>query len=365
MAEFLDTKGVDTAIKQFEKCLQKKGLKVKIDPKKKDQPGLENLLYTIVEFFDKVYATVLSPYAKLVDLAKRIKAAITNPTQLAELVKKANELIQDIQKALSNIIKFVVEKITEPLKKYAIPLTIPVGPLKITLSDKTDKIKDPNEKKAVKKYIKGSKDSQESAQELVDSANKKVKDAQKMAADAQSTAADIQNKAKEQMSVALEELASVKDYLQKMITESLKAPEWLQKQVTLLFTFIQTAIDFVLSGFKTAVDALKNPTKKLIELLSKLISNPPKFFLDLLKKAIEPLLISLAPKFTKVKGKASDLKADVSKFLTEVFAMKNINLSKYKSPVFKAASPFFALIACSLTFAITFLPVVIKSLIKF
>jgi hypothetical protein len=365
MAEFLDSKGIDTAIKQFEKCLQKKGLKIKIDPKRKEQPGLENLLFTIIEFFDRVYATVLSPYAKLVDLAKRIKAAITNPTQLAELIKKVNELLQDIQKALSNIIKFVIEKVAEPLKKYAIPLTIPVGPIKITLSDKTDKIKDPKERAAVKKYIKGSKDSQESAQKLVDQASKKVKDAKKMAADAQADAELVQKKAKEKIEAALADLGSVKQYLQKMIAENLKIPEWLQKQVTLLFTFIQTAIDFVLSGFKAAIDALKSPTKKLIELVIKLTTNPPKFFLDLLKKAIEPILISLAPKFTKVKGKISELKADVSRFLNEVFSLKSINLNKYKSAIFKAVAPFFALIACSLTFAITFLPVVIKSLIKF
>ena len=72
MAEFLDTAGIEEAIKKFEKCLQKKGLKVKIDPKKKEEPGLANLLYTLIEFFDKLYATVLSPYAKLIDLAKKI-----------------------------------------------------------------------------------------------------------------------------------------------------------------------------------------------------------------------------------------------------------------------------------------------------
>ena len=365
MAEFLDTKGVDAAVKQFEKCMQKKGLKIKIDPKKKEQPGLENLLYTIVEFFDTVYATVLSPYAKLVDLAKKIKEVITNPTKLAELVKQVNALLQDVQKALSNIIKFVVEKIAKPLKKYAIPLTIPVGPMKITLSDSSDKIKDPQERKAVKKYIKGSKDSQESAQKLVDAASKKVKEAQASAAEAGSTAAEAQKKAKEKMAASLEELAAVKEYLQKMIAENLKAPEWLQKQAALLFTFIQTAIDFVLAGFKAAADALKSPTKKLIELLSKLTSSPTKFFFDLLKKAVEPLLVSLAPKFSKVKGKTSELKADVSKFLSDVFANKSINLSKYKSPAFKAALPFFGLISCSLSFAMTFLPIVIKSLIKF
>jgi regulator of replication initiation timing len=186
-----------------------------------------------------------------------------------------------------------------------------------------------------------------------------------MAADAQADAELVQKKAKEKIEAALADLGSVKQYLQKMIAENLKIPEWLQKQVTLLFTFIQTAIDFVLSGFKAAIDALKSPTKKLIELVIKLTTNPPKFFLDLLKKAIEPILISLAPKFTKVKGKISELKADVSRFLNEVFSLKSINLNKYKSAIFKAVAPFFALIACSLTFAITFLPVVIKSLIKF
>ena len=358
MAEFLDRKGMDDAIKQFEKCLQKKGLMVKIDPKKKEQPGLENFLFTIVELFDTLYATVLSPYAKLVDLAKKLKAVLTNPTKVAEIVKDVNKLLQEIQKALTNIIKFVVEKIAEPLKKYAIPIVIPVGPLKISLPDKTDSIKNPKERAAVKKYIKGSKDAQQNAQELVDRANNKVKAAKEEASKAQTGAM-------ERVQASLEELGSVRQYMQKMIAESAKAPEWLQKQATLFFTFIQTAVDFVLSGFKAAVEALKSPTSKLIELLGKLSKSPAKFFLDLLKKAIEPLLISLAPKFTNVKGKSSDLKSDVSKFLGDVFSLKSVNLNSYKSPVFKAVVPFFGLIACTLSFAINFLPTVIKTLIKF
>lgn len=366
MAEFLDTKGIDTAIKDFEKCLNNKGLKVKIDPKKKNEPGLENLLFTLVEFFDKVYATALAPYAKLVDLAKRIKASLTNPTQLAELVKKVNELITDIQKAVSNIIKFVIEKITEPLQKYAIPLTIPVGPLSITLSDKTNKIKDKDRREALQKYIKGGgSEAQTGAQSIVTNATEAAAKARKKAQDVKDAGAAAQKLVQDQIAAADEQVKAAKSYLLKIIKDYAKVPEWLQKQITLLLSFIQTAIDFILSGLKAAIDALKSPTKKLIELLSKLISNPAKFFFDLLRKALEPVLIALAPKFTNIKEGASKLKADVKKFLDLIFSFKKVNLSTFTSKVFQAAAPFFALIACSMTFAIKFLPIVIKSLIKF
>jgi hypothetical protein len=387
MAEFLDTKGIESAIKDFEKCLNKKGLKVKIDPKKKEEPGLANLLYTLIEFFDKVYATVLSPYAKLIDLAKKIKAALTDPTQLAKLIQQVNDLIKEIQQAVSNIIKFVIEKLTEPLKKYAIPLSFPVGPVTVTLSGGVNKIKDPEQKKATEKYIKGDKGAQAKAQKLVtrstdavakakakaDEAKAKVEEKIKAAKDtvadaktyAAAQAAAVQKIIQDQMAAAFAQLEEAKKYLAKIIASLLGVPEWIQKQITLLMAFIQTAIDFVLSAFKAAIDALKSPVKKLIELLLKLTKNPIQFFLDLLKKAIQPILIALAPKFTKIKESASKLKADVQKFLDLVFSLKSFDISKFASKVFQAVAPFFALIACSLTFAIGFLPIVVKSLLKF
>lgn len=352
MAEFLDTKGIDAAIKQFEKCLNNKGLKVKIDLKRKNEPGLENLLFTIVEFFDKLYATALSPYAKLVDLAKKVKAALTDPPKLAEIVKKINELIQEIQKAVSNIIQFVVEKITEPLKKFAIPLTLPIGPLKIPLSGKIDSIKDPVRKKVLKKMVKGDgSESQTRAQEILSKATAKVAKAKETGGEA--------------IALAQKELQDAKAYVAKIIKEIAKGPEWVMKQITLLLSFVQTGIDFILSTFKLAIDALKNPTKKLLELLSKLVKNPVKLFLDLLKKAIEPILIGLAKKFSKVKESASKVKADIQNFLNLVFSFKKIDLKKFSSKVFQSISPIFGLIACSLTFAITFLPTVVKSLLSF
>jgi phage-related protein len=352
MAEFLDTKGVDTAIKQFEKCLNSKGLKVKIDPKRKNEPGLENLLFTIIEFFDKIYATALAPYAKLVDLAKRVKAALTDPPKLAEIVKKVNELIQEIQKAVSNIIQFVVEKVVEPLKKFAIPLTLPIGPLNIALSGKIDDIKDAKRKKALKKLAKGDgAESQTRAQEILSNATAK--------------AAKAQQAGSEAVAAAQKELQDAKDYVAKIIKEIAKGPEWVIKQVTLLLSFVQTGIDFILSTFKLAIDALKSPVKKLLELLSNLIKNPVKLFLDLLKKALEPILIALAKKFSKVKESVSKVKTDIKNFLNLVFSLKKIDLKKFASKVFQAVSPVFGLIACSLTFAITFLPTVIKSLLKF
>jgi DNA repair exonuclease SbcCD ATPase subunit len=387
MAEFLDTKGIESAIKYFEKCLNKKGLKIKIDPKKKEEPGLANLLYTLIEFFDKLYATVLSPYAKLIDLAKRIKAALTDPTQLAKLIQKVNELIKEIQEAVSNVIKFVIEKLTEPLKKYAIPLSFPIGPVTITLSGGVDKIKDPKQKKATEKYLKGAKDAQAKAQKIVtrstdavtaakkkaDEAKAKVeakiKAAQNTVEDAKAYAAAqiaaVQKIIQDQMAAAFAQLEEAKKYLTKIITSLLGVPEWIQKQITLLMTFIQTAIDFVLSAFKAAIDALKSPVKKLIELFLKLTKNPIQFFLDLLKKAIQPILIALAPKFTKIKEKASKLKADVEKFLDLVFSLKSFDITKFTSKVFKAVAPFFALVGCTLSFAITFLPTVVKSLLSF
>lgn len=351
MAEFLDTKGIDKAIKQFEKCLNNKGLKVKIDPKKKNEPGLENLLFTIVEFFDKLYATALSPYAKLVDLAKRVKAALTDPPKLAEIVKKINELIQEIQKAVSNIIQFVIEKIAEPLKKFAIPLTIPIGPLKLVLSGKVDEIKDQARKKALKKMIKGDGTEAQS-------------NAQKILADATAKVAKAKEQGNAAVAAAQEELQAAKDYIAKIIKEIAKGPEWVMKQIALLLSFVQTGIDFILSTFKLAIDALKNPVKKLLELLSKLIKNPVKLFLDLLKKAVEPILVGLAKKFSKVKESVSKVKADIKNFLNLVFAFKKIDLSKFTSKVFQSVSPIFGLIACSLTFAITFLPTVVKSLLS-
>lgn len=352
MAEFLDTKGIDTAIKQFEKCLNDKGLKVKIDPKRKNEPGLENLLFTIVEFFDKIYATALSPYAKLVDLAKRVKAALTDPPKLAEIVKKINELIQEIQKAVSNIIQFVVEKIVEPLKKFALPLTLPIGPLKINLSGKIDDIQDAERKKALKKLVKGDgSESQTRAQEILSEATAKAEKAKQSGNEA--------------IAAAQKELQDAKAYVAEIIKEIAKGPEWVIKQVTLLLSFVQTGIDFILSTFKLAIDALKSPVKKLIELLSNLIKNPVKLFLDLLRKAIEPILIALAKKFSNVKESASKIKADIKNFLNLVFSFKKIDLTKFTSKVFQAVAPIFGLIACSLTFAITFLPTVIKSLLKF
>jgi hypothetical protein len=387
MAEFLDTKGIESAIKDFEKCLNKKGLKVKIDPKKKEEPGLANLLYTLIEFFDKVYATVLSPYAKLIDLAKKIKAALTDPTQLAKLIQQVNDLIKEIQQAVSNIIKFVIEKLTEPLKKYAIPLSFPVGPVTVTLSGGVDKIKDPEQKKATEKYIKGDKGAVTKAQKLItrstdavtkakakaDEAKAKVEEKIKAAKDtvadakayAAAQAAAVQKIIQDQMAAAFAQLEEAKKYLAKIIASLSGIPEWIQKQITLLMAFIQTAIDFVLSAFKAAIDALKSPIKKLIELLLKLTKNPIQFFLDLLKKAIQPILIALAPKFTKIKESAAKLKADVQKFLDLVFSLKSFDISKFASKVFQAVAPFFALIACSLTFAIGFLPIVVKSLLKF
>jgi hypothetical protein len=387
MAEFLDTAGIDEAIKKFEKCLQKKGLKIKIDPKKKDEPGLPNLLYTLIEFFDKLYATVLSPYAKLVDLAKKVKAALTNPTELTKIIQKVNELIQDIQKAVSNVIKFVIEKLTEPLQKYAIPLSFPVGPITVTLSGGLNKIKDPQQKKATEKYLKGAKDAQASAQKIVTRANDAVSKAKKAAdaaraevaskiaaasqtvedakAIAAQQAAAVEKIIKDQMANAFAQLEEAKKYLAKILASLAGVPEWIQKQITLLMSFIQTAIDFVLSAFKAAIDALKSPTKKLIELVISLAKNPVKFFLDLLKKVMAPILISLAPKFTKIKESSSKIKADVQKFLDLVFSLKAIDLNKFTSKVFQAVAPFFALIACTISFAIGFLPTVIKSLIKF
>lgn len=387
MAEFLDTAGIEEAIKKFEKCLQKKGLKVKIDPKKKDEPGLSNLLYTLIEFFDKLYATVLSPYAKLVDLARKIKAALTNPTELAKIIQKVNELIQDIQKAVSNVIKFVIEKLTEPLKKYAVPLSFPVGPVTVTLSGSLDKIKDPQQKKATEKYLKGAKDAQTSAQKIVTSTANAVSKAKKAADDARAEvatriaaaqntvedaklfaaqqAAAVEKIIKDQMAQAFAQLEEAKKYLAKILASLLGVPQWIQKQITLLMSFIQTAIDFVLSAFKAAIDALKSPTKKLIELVISLAKNPVKFFLDLLKKVLAPILIALAPKFTKIKDSASKLKADVQKFLDLVFSLKSFDITKFTSKVFQAVAPFFALIGCTISFAITFLPTVIKSLIKF
>jgi hypothetical protein len=387
MAEFLDTAGIEAAIKDFEKCLNKKGLKVKIDPKKKDEPGLANLLYTLIEFFDKVYATVLSPYAKLVNLAKRIKAALTNPTELAKIIQTVNELIQEIQKAVSNIIKFVIEKLTEPLNKYAIPLTIPVGPVTVKLKGGLDKIKDPKEKQAAEKYLKGAKDAQVSAQRIVSRSTDAVAKAKASAEEAKTEIAEkitkiknassdaqelanqqiiiIQQNIQDQIIGALSQLEDAKKYLAKILAGFLKVPEWIQKQITLLMSFIQTAIDFVLSAFKLAIDALKNPVGKLLTLLANLIKNPIKFFLDLLKKAIEPILIALAPKFTKIKDSVAKLKADVKKFLDLVFSLKSFDINKFTSKVFRAVAPFFALIACTLTFAITFLPTVVKTLIKF
>lgn len=387
MAEFLDTKGIESAIKDFEKCLNKKGLKVKIDPKKKEEPGLANLLYTLIEFFDKVYATVLSPYAKLIDLAKKIKAVLTDPTQLAKLIQQVNDLIKEIQEAVTNIIKFVIEKLTEPLQKYAIPLSFPVGPITITLSGGIDKIKDPEQKKAVEKYVKGAKDAQAKAQKIVTRATDAVTEAKKKAdeakakveatigaaqnavADAKAYAAAqraaVQKIIQEQIAAAFSQLEEAKRYLAKIIASLVGVPEWIQKQITLLMAFIQTAIDFVLSAFTAAIDALKSPVKKLIELFLKLTKNPIQFFLDLLKKAIQPVLIALAPKFTKIKEKASKFKADVEKFLDLVFSLKSFDISKFASKVFQAVAPFFALIACSLTFAIGFLPKVVGSLLKF
>lgn len=387
MAEFLDTAGIEEAIKKFEKCLQKKGLKVKIDPKKKEEPGLANLLYTLIEFFDKLYATVLSPYAKLIDLAKKIKAAITDPKAIAELIKKVNELIKEIQEAVSNVIKFVIGKLTEPLKKYAVPLSFPVGPITVTLSGGIDKIKDPDQKKATEKYLKGAKDAQAGAQKIVTRANDAVTKAKKKAEEAKANitanieavknsvedakafaaqqAATVQKIIQDQMAEAFAQLEEAKKYLAKILKSLLGVPEWIQKQITLLMAFIQTAIDFVLSAFKAAIDALKSPLKKLIELFLKLVKNPIQFFLDLLKTAIKPILIALAPKFTKIKEAASKLKADVEKFLDLVFSLKSFDISKFTSKVFQAVAPFFALIACSLTFAIGFLPVVVKSLLKF
>jgi phage-related protein len=387
MAEFLDTSGIEEAIKKFEKCLQKKGLKVKIDPKKKEEPGLANLLYTLIEFFDKLYATVLSPYAKLVDLAKKIKAVLTDPTELAKLIQKVNELIKEIQEAVSNVIKFVIGKLTEPLQKYAVPLSFPVGPVTITLSGGVDKIKDPKQKKATEKYVKGAKDAQGEAQKVVTRANDAVTKAKKKADEAKASvaakiaaakdkvedakayaaqqAAAVQKIIQDQMAAAFAQLEEAKQYLAKILKSLLGVPEWIQKQITLLMTFIQTAIDFVLSAFKAAIDALKSPVNKLINLFLKLAKNPIQFFLDLLKTAIKPILIAMAPKFTKIKEGASKLKADVEKFLDLVFSLKSFDITKFTSKVFQAVAPFFALIACSLTFAIGFLPIVVKSLLKF
>jgi hypothetical protein len=387
MAEFLDNKGIESAIKDFEKCLNKRGLKVKIDPKKKEEPGLANLLYTLIEFFDKVYATVLSPYAKLISLAKKIKEALTDPTKLAEIIKQINEFIKEIQEAVSNIIKFVIEKLTEPLQKFAIPLSFPVGPVTITLSGGINKIKDPEQKKAVEKYVKGAKDSQAKAQKIVTRATDAVSEAKRKADEAkakiaaqissvQNTVADakaiaaqqaaaLQKIIQDQLANAFSQLEEAKKYLLKIISSLAGVPEWIQKQITLLMAFIQTAIDFVLSAFTAAIDALKSPVKKLIEMLLKLTKNPIQFFLDFLKKAIQPVLIALAPKFTKIKEKASKLKADVAKFLDLVFSLKSFDITKFTSKIFQAVAPFFALIACSLTFAIGFLPIVVKSLLKF
>lgn len=387
MAEFLDTKGIESAIKDFEKCLKKKGLKVKIDPAKKDEPGLANLLYTLIEFFDKVYATVLAPYAKLIDLAKKIKAVLTDPTKLKALLDKVTELIKEIQEAVSNVIKYVIGKITAPLQKYAIPLTIPVGPLTISLPDKTGKIKDLKQRKATQKYIKGAKDAQAGAQRIVTRATDAVAKAKKEADDAKAQVealitkaqnavgdakamadaqvAIVQKMIQDKIAAAMGQLDGAKKYLTNILSKILGVPEWIQKQITLLMTFIQTAIDFVLSAFTAAIDALKSPLKKLIELFLKLTKNPVKFFLDLLKTAIKPILVSLAPKFTKIKDKASKLKADVDKFLDLVFSLKSFDINQFTSKVFKAVLPFFALIGCTMTFAITFLPIVVKSLLKF
>jgi len=292
MATILDLNGIDEAIKNFEKCLNDKSLKIKIDVNRKEVPGLENFLYTVVELIDKIYATALGPYAKIIEIAKKIKEAITKPTELKELIDIVNKLIVELKEILKNI----VEKIAEPLSKYAIPLVIPIGPLKISTPDNTVKIKNLMERIATQNYIK------------------------------QGSAVD--------------------------------------KNIVLLTFFIKIGISFITSVITVAIDALKSPTTKLIDLFSKLLKNPIKFFLDILKKIISPIFTEINSVILSIKENTPEFTEDVNNFLELIFSSKKIDFNSFKSVEFKSAIPFFALISCSITFAITFLPTAIKSILN-